>query len=110
MGTWSCASKSTGCTGGLVVTFGCSQACDCPTGQVCCGTENGAAATTSCQTVASGGSCPGGAMGAQLCAVDSECANGAGCLAQTCTAGANLNLCGLQSQSPFDCALRDGGP
>jgi hypothetical protein len=109
VGTWSCPPKSTGCSGVLAVTFGCTQACDCPTGQVCCGTENGSTATTTCQTVASGGSCPGGAMGAQLCTVSSECVNGEACIPQSCADGANLSLCGLQSQSPFDCAPRDGG-
>jgi hypothetical protein len=107
-GTWSCPSKTTGCTGLLAVTFGCNRACDCAAGQVCCGLETGNVATTSCQTVASGGACPGGATGAQLCAGSSECANGQACTAQSCAYGANLSLCGIQSQSPFNCsAARD---
>ncbi|MGO9833458.1 MAG: hypothetical protein ACLP1X_04515 [Polyangiaceae bacterium] len=109
VGTWSCSPKTTGCSGALSVTFGCSQACDCPSGQVCCGAENGSTATTSCQTVAQGGSCPGGAMGAQLCAMSSECVNGEACIPQACAEGANLTLCGVQSQSPFDCGPREGG-
>ncbi len=93
------------------VTVGCSNACDCPSGQVCCGVENGIAATTSCQTVAPGGSCPApsGSSAAQFCTQDAECVNGAGCIAQTCTLGANLNICGLQGQPPFDCTLSNAG-
>jgi hypothetical protein len=94
------------------VTVGCSNACDCTGGEVCCGVENGIAATTSCQSVSSGGKCPApaGSGAAQFCTVDSECLNGAGCIPQTCTFGANLNICGLQSQSPFNCTVRDAGP
>jgi hypothetical protein len=92
-----------------VVTFGCTQACDCQNGQVCCGVENGSVATTSCQTVAGGGSCPGGEAGAQLCEVSSECTNGQACTPQSCADGAHLSLCGIQSQAPFNCKIADGG-
>jgi hypothetical protein len=48
-------------------------------------------------------------MGAQLCSVSPECVNGQACTAQTCAGGANLSLCGIQSQSPFNCMPRDAG-
>jgi hypothetical protein len=43
---------------------------------------------------------------AQLCKGNAECQNGMMCIPQTCLAGANLDLCGLTSQSPFNCKAR----
>ncbi|HLK41128.1 MAG TPA: hypothetical protein VKU41_30465 [Polyangiaceae bacterium] len=89
--------------------FHCLQACDCPTGQVCCGvvvkaTNN---VSTQCQTVANGGSCmpvdTANQGSAQICASTAECKNGQACMMQTCTQGAMLKLCGLQSGQPFMC-------
>jgi len=91
------------------VSVGCASACDCSEGQVCCADHIGFGASTSCQTIASGASCPDAdaGAGAQFCQESSECTNGQPCLAQTCL-GVLVHACGVQSQDPFDCT--DGGP
>jgi hypothetical protein len=99
----------------------CSNACDCPTGQSCCGTIDllSDSVQTTCQPLdpsVSGGNCPPypatvSQASGQLCFVDSECQNGQACIYQTCVYGAQFHICGLQSQSPFNCmAMGDGGP
>ena len=108
--TGRCVSGTTSSCNSSEATFHCRYSCDCPAGQSCCGTLNpsnllsGGDAT--CQTVAPGGSCtpPPGLASAQLCLQDEECQNGAKCIYQSCTIfGANFHLCGLQSQSPYNC-------
>jgi hypothetical protein len=100
----------------------CSNACDCPTGQSCCGTIDllSDSVQSTCQTLnpsVSGGNCPPypatvSQASGQLCFVDSECQNGQACIYQTCIYGAQFHICGLQSQSPFNCVASptgDGG-
>ncbi len=90
----------------------CSQACDCPSGQSCCGTIDTLLGSVQSQCTSLNPSVNGGAcepnnvsqVSGQLCAVDGECENGGACVYQTCIYGAMLHLCGVQSQSPFDCA------
>ena len=88
----------------------CSNACDCFNGNVCCGVINTlvGAVQTICQDIPDGGLCnphpPTNTQASgQLCTTDDECKNGQGCINQTCEFGAVLNVCGLQSQDPFDC-------
>jgi hypothetical protein len=88
----------------------CLQACECPDNGVCCGVDNTLVGfvESECQAVPAGGLCnphPQTATQAseQLCKTDAECTNGQGCISQTCIDGAMLNICGLQSQDPFDC-------
>lgn len=110
--TVTCVAKG-GCPP-LTAAFGCLSECDCTTaGQVCCGNANSQTntASTSCQTVSASEQCPGTismASGfAQICETTSECKNNMPCIPQTCNATnppAKLTMCGLQSQSPFDCA------
>jgi hypothetical protein len=95
----------------------CANACDCSGGNVCCGVANVlvGAVQTVCQSIPDGGLCnPHPATNtqasAQLCNVNAampECKNGQNCIAQTCEYGANLSICGLQSQDPFDCIPQD---
>jgi hypothetical protein len=88
----------------------CTNACDCPNGQVCCGVVNQLVgiATSGCQTVADGGLCnphppTNTQASAQLCNVDAECKNGQPCIFQTCAFGAMFHFCGLQTGDPYDC-------
>ncbi len=88
----------------------CSNACDCFGGNVCCGVINTlvGAVQTICQDIPDGGLCnphpPTNTQASgQLCTTDGECKNGQGCIHQTCELGATLNVCGLQSQDPFNC-------
>jgi hypothetical protein len=89
----------------LTAAFNCAGKSDCPTGQICCGTATTTSAQTSCAT-----SCPtqgNSSQGqAQLCKGNAECQNGMTCIPQTCLEGANLDLCGLTSQAPFNCKAR----
>jgi hypothetical protein len=71
----------------------CYQAADCPSGQICCGTE---AMTTACQA----GPCPalpaGGDLGggpAQLCATAAECFVAGDICAHLCITGFPINFC-----------------
>jgi hypothetical protein len=91
-------------------TIHCTQGCECSGGDVCCGVENTilGVVQTVCQSVPDGGFCrpyPQTATqaSAQICSTDDECKNGQSCIKQTCIYGAMLNVCGLQSQDPFDC-------
>jgi hypothetical protein len=91
-------------------SVGCAQACDCNGSGVCCANDNsgqngGYSGATLCAAPV-GGVCPGADAGVvQLCAVTGECANGAECIAQSCTKslGFGINVtetvtaCGLGS-------------
>jgi hypothetical protein len=94
---------------GLAAAFHCQAKSDCSNGQVCCGQATSFSASTSCQTVAAGGTCPvpsgspGQVGAAQLCQTDIECKNGQTCIPQNCAGGAHLSLCGLQSAAPYSC-------
>jgi len=101
------------------ITAHCLQACECG-GGYCCGQydkihgvvqsvceseselvafDGGLNCYPSPETVSS--------AAAQLCKTDAECQNGQPCISQTCVAGANLSVCGLQSQSPYDCVANE---
>jgi hypothetical protein len=108
-----CISKPMTCPSNNV-SFGCLQATDCPSGQVCCGLADSSAmtATTSCATIASGTNCPGMSsmtMGyAQFCQTDGECKNHQACIKQSCPINSSLppavfKLCGLQNHQPYNC-------
>jgi hypothetical protein len=43
---------------------------------------------------------------AQVCKGNAECQNKMECIPQTCLGNANLDLCGLTSQDPFDCVAQ----
>lgn len=88
----------------------CLQQCECSGGQVCCGVENSIVGVvqTSCQTIPDGGHCPpypqtATSAAAQLCAFNSECKTGEDCITQTCIYNIVVQVCGLQSQAPFNC-------
>jgi|HubBroStandDraft_4_1064222.scaffolds.fasta_scaffold40698_2 hypothetical protein len=94
----------------------CLQACECPGGQVCCGYyyDLMQVVGSACQTVAPGGLCMPNPQtntqaSAQLCGTQAECTQSQ-CINQTCIDDITLNVCGLQSQDPFDCASNDAGP
>jgi hypothetical protein len=100
--------KSTGTCTSNEVKVGCLQACECGAGTVCCGVLNGAIVDSECQAVPANGHCQpypqtSTQASAQLCKVTSECIGGQSCISQTCVLGAKLNICGLQSQAPFNC-------
>jgi hypothetical protein len=100
------ANSGKGCPNTTTVSFACQQACDCPTGQVCCGTETGLSAKTTCETVAEGGSCPGAdaGTGAQFCIASDECMNGQPCTSQTCAGNSHVNVCDDSPiPAPFSC-------
>jgi hypothetical protein len=93
----------------------CVQACECPTGQVCCGYyyQLMGAVGSGCQTVGQGGACQPSPQtntqaAAQLCGTQGECVEG-DCINQTCVDDVTLNVCGLQSQAPFFCEANDAG-
>jgi hypothetical protein len=88
----------------------CLDSCECPAGKVCCGVENTliGAVYSECQAVPNPGYCSpypqtSTEASAQFCSRDDECRNGQKCIAQTCEFGAMFNICGLQSQDPFQC-------
>jgi hypothetical protein len=88
--------------------FHCQYACECPTGESCCGVINttNLSGSATCQAVANGGSCTAQTSNqatAQLCKQDAECKNGQRCIAQTCTLGAKFQFCGVQNAPPFNC-------
>jgi hypothetical protein len=99
----------------LTAAFSCLGAVDCDTGSVCCGVATminatSGTASTSCQAVAPGQCPPTTATqsmgGAQLCATAAECASGQDCILQKCVGGANLRLCGLHPDAPFNCTMQ----
>ena len=89
----------------------CAQTCDCNGSGVCCANDNsgqngGYSGATLC-SVPAGGSCPGADAGAvQLCAVSSECANGAQCITQSCTK--NLGFGIIVTETVTACGLGSG--
>jgi hypothetical protein len=91
-------------------TVHCLQSLECPAGQSCCGdilTLFGEV-KSSCVTLGPSGTCPFVPwttlqLGMQLCKTDAECKNGQPCIHQTCTMGAMLDMCGLQSAAPLNC-------
>lgn len=97
-------------------TVACTQACECPGSQVCCGYyfQLMQVVGSSCQTVAPGGLCKPNPQtntqaSAQLCGTQAECTQNA-CINQTCVDGVTLSVGGLQSQDPFDCVANEAGP
>lgn len=104
-----CVPKDGGACNSNEVAVGCLQACECPGPDgVCCGVDQGLVVQSACQSVPTGGHCQpypqtDAGASAQFCKVSSECVNGDECIAQTCELGANLNICGLQNQKPFNC-------
>jgi hypothetical protein len=97
-------------------TVACTQACECPGSQVCCGYyyELMQVVGASCQAVAPGGLCQPNPQtntqaSAQLCGTQDECTQST-CINQTCVDGVTLSVCGLQSQEPFDCVANEAGP
>lgn len=106
---------STGASCPNDAVFKCVEKTDCPSGQVCCGVADQAAATagSACQDVAATGnhctpvatSATSTQGSAQLCQTNAECITGS-CLWQDCTVGTlspSLTMCGLQSAAPFNC-------
>lgn len=91
-------------------TIHCLQSLECGPGLSCCGdilTLFGEV-KSSCKSVPDGGTCPyvpwtATQIGVQLCKSDAECKNGQPCVHQTCTMGAVLDMCGLQSAAPLNC-------
>ena len=114
-----CVSGHSGCKGfgGNILgaaQFECDQITDCPSGQVCCGYLNSTSAGAKCQDVSGNGNkctpAPTGMMGSvQFCQKTCECKDGSACIAQSCATApgvppAKLTMCGLQSESPFNCS------
>jgi hypothetical protein len=94
----------------------CTQACECPGGQVCCGFyyDLMQVVGSACQKVDQGNLCQPNPQtntqaSAQLCGTQEECTQSQ-CINQTCVDGVTLSVCGLQSQDPFDCVANDAGP
>jgi hypothetical protein len=88
----------------------CLQQCECPADTVCCGVENSLVGVvqTSCQSVPDGGHCqpyPQTSItaSAQLCHFNAECKTAEDCITQTCIYNIVVQVCGLQSQAPFNC-------
>lgn len=105
-----CLKKPMQCDPMMEASLHCLQACECPGGQVCCGVANTiiGAVTSECQSIPDGGLCnphpqTNTQSSEQLCGTDAECTSGQGCIKQTCEYGVTLQICGLQSQDPFDC-------
>jgi len=104
----------------MTAAFSCLQQSDCTTaGQVCCGAADSTAQTaqTACKAVSSGaspcGASPSTAAYAQICEQTSECKNAMQCIPQVCMVtisgipvNADLTMCGLQSQAPFNCKAK----
>jgi hypothetical protein len=96
--------------------FECIQETDCPSGQVCCGYAANGMTGSKCQDVSgNGGKCspaPSSTQGSvQFCQKSCECKDGSECVAQSCTVtsgvpNANLTMCGLQSQPPYNCTAQ----
>jgi hypothetical protein len=105
-----CVRKPADCDPKMEASIHCLQSCECPVGQVCCGVANTilGVVTSECQSIPDGGLCNPHPMtntqaSEQLCGTDAECTAGQGCIKQTCEYGVTLQICGLQSQAPFDC-------
>jgi hypothetical protein len=109
--TGHCVTHGTACgtSGGLPeAEFDCLGASDCPSGQVCCGIadENQLEAKTVCMATCPTMSSSSTQGQVQLCKGNAECQNKMDCIAQTCLANSNFNLCGLTSQAPYSCKAR----
>jgi hypothetical protein len=109
-----CVPKSTGCMQ-EEAPVACVQACECPTGQVCCGYyyKTFQQIGSGCQTVGPGGACQPSPetntqASAQLCGTDAECTQST-CINQTCIDNVTLNVCGVQDYDPFYCEANDAG-
>ncbi len=105
-----CLKKPMQCDPKMEASLHCLQSCECPVGQVCCGVANTilGVITSECQSIPDGGLCnphpqTNTQSSEQLCGTDAECTAGQGCIKQTCEYGVTLQICGLQSQDPFDC-------
>ena len=92
-------SNSVSC-GSNVATFHCGGVADCPGGDVCCGDYDLTSLTA--ETVCQSGKC----SLAQFCRTNAECPGGVQCIAQSCTLGANVHLCGLKSGPPYNCVAQ----
>ena len=106
--TTSCCPPTGNCT---QATVHCSQASDCPVGLSCCGDIIVLLGQVEarCVSVPQGATCPyvpwtNSQIGVQLCKTDAECTNGQPCIHQTCLYGAQLSMCGIQSDMPLNCA------
>ena len=117
LGVGTCTSGHNGCGAALNAAFECTEVEDCPTGQVCCGYADSTTSTagSKCQDVSgTGNKCtptPTTTQGSvQLCQKTCECKDGSECVPQSCNVGAslpaNLTLCGLQSEKPYNCTPR----
>ena len=92
---------------GVGAAFQCIEKSECPSGQLCCGFQTDSShGGSKCETVSV---CPT-QTSAQLCQTNGECAGGVQCIPQSCNVGAplpaNLTLCGLQSNSTYQCTAR----
>jgi hypothetical protein len=92
---------------GIGAAFQCIEKSECPSGQLCCGFQTDSShGGSKCETVSV---CPP-QTSAQLCQTNGECAAGVQCIPQSCNVGAplpaNLTLCGLQSNSTYQCTAR----
>jgi hypothetical protein len=110
MGQVRCLKRSMQCDPKMEASIHCLQSCECPVGEVCCGVANTilGVVTSECQSIPDGGLCnphpqTNTQSSEQLCGTDAECTAGQGCIKQTCELGVTLEICGLQSQDPFDC-------
>jgi hypothetical protein len=92
---------------GIGAAFQCVEKSECPSGQLCCGFQTDSShGGSKCEAVSV---CPT-QTSAQLCQTNGECAAGVQCIPQSCNVGAplpaNLTLCGLQSNSTYQCTAR----
>ena len=83
-----------------VATFHCTGTADCSNGELCCGDYDlvSLTADTACQAQK--------CALAQFCRTSAECPSGVQCIAQSCTGGANVHLCGLKSGPPYNCVAQ----
>jgi hypothetical protein len=81
-----------------VATFHCIGVADCTGGDVCCGTYDltQLTAATVCQAKPP-------CSFAQFCRTSAECPSGVQCIQQSCAGGANVHLCGLQTDPLYKC-------
>ena len=117
LGVGTCTSGHNGCGAALSAAFECTEVEDCPSGQVCCGYADSTTsmAGSKCQNVSgtSNKCTPAPTMTqgtVQLCQKTCECKDGSECVPQSCNVGAslpaNLTMCGLQSQQPYNCMAK----